>query len=130
MLRIPGREPNSYETYTAMNSFTQDTDLQKLQRAISPDEYANIYHRHRTPNTNTMEPKNRTLVQALLIVAIIAGILSPAPLASTQRPEATVTAMAGDPGTLPRHATPSPLLLQRSCCWRRCPRAPACGTDA
>ncbi|MBK7085652.1 MAG: hypothetical protein IPH53_13710 [Flavobacteriales bacterium] len=38
-----GREPNSYETYTAMNSFTQDLDLQKLQRTIlTTDEYANI----------------------------------------------------------------------------------------
>jgi hypothetical protein len=42
-----------------------------------------------------MEPKNRTLVQALLIVAIIAGILlTRTPGQHTTPPEATVAAMA------------------------------------
>lgn len=42
-----------------------------------------------------MEPKNRTLIQALLIVAIIAGIvLTRMPGQHPTPPEATVAAMA------------------------------------
>lgn len=38
-----GREPSTYETYTAMADFQNDHDLQKVQRRIlTTDEYANI----------------------------------------------------------------------------------------
>ncbi|MFZ1688653.1 MAG: hypothetical protein WAU70_14590 [Flavobacteriales bacterium] len=38
-----GREPSTYEVYTAMSSFHTDLDLQRMQRAIlTSDEYANI----------------------------------------------------------------------------------------
>lgn len=38
-----GREPSTYETYTAMADFQMDRDLQKVQRRVlTSDEYANI----------------------------------------------------------------------------------------
>ncbi len=38
-----GREPSTFETYTAMSDFQNDHDLQKVQRRIlTTDEYANI----------------------------------------------------------------------------------------